>query len=414
MLKAVPEKLLILLILCLISSCGLAFGQEAKPGSGNDEEPVYLENGFSDSVIHLGSWGPLTGSSSPWGAGLRGMETYLKMINNAGGIHGRSIKLLMFDNKGDPAVTEAGVKMLMEERGVFAFVGGAGAASNIQVLDEVAKSGIPWIGPAGGSSRFIQPLKKNIFAINPLYRDEAAALVKYSVEVLGLNRVAVIYQDDEYGREGLVGAQEQMKQYGMKLYFAQPLKPGVDDIREQIMALEDTRPETVILWVSPIHAVMIRKIESRMKKAGVEEDISPVWMCGSALADTGMMNRMTGGLWKGTIFTSYFEPAESRNPLLRNYHKAYRKFAARGEYWGPFFYTGFGRAEPLVEALKRCGPDLSRKKFIEQLQGIKGFKGIFGRITYGPKRRQGQHEIYLGQALKGDKSRLLTDWFVMN
>ncbi|MFH1092224.1 MAG: ABC transporter substrate-binding protein, partial [Pseudomonadota bacterium] len=87
--------------------------------------------GVTDSQIRLGTWAPLSGDAAPWGAMARGMDVYFQWLNRKGGINGRGLKLLMFDDRYDPAVTEAGVLKLTKEYGVFAFVGGVGARSGL-------------------------------------------------------------------------------------------------------------------------------------------------------------------------------------------------------------------------------------------------------------------------------------------
>ena len=67
---------------------------------------------------------------------------------------------------------------------------------------------------------------------------------------------------------------------------------------------------------------------------------------------------------------------------MLKYKKAFDKYAAKGERWGVFFYAGIGFVEPMVEGLKRCGKDLTRERFVKEMEGIRNFKGIFGRIDY--------------------------------
>jgi hypothetical protein len=81
-----------------------------------------------------------------------------------------------------------------------------------------------------------------------------------------------------------------------------------------------------------------------------------------------------------------------------------------------FFYAGIGFVEPMVEGLKRCGKDLTRERFVKEMEGIKNFKGIFGRIDYSAFEpsdvysRQGQKEVFLSQCMADAKSKPLTEW----
>jgi branched-chain amino acid transport system substrate-binding protein len=107
---------------------------------------------------------------------------------------------------------------------------------------------------------------------------------------------------------------------------------------------------------------------------------------------------------------------DSTAPLMQKYKKAHEKFAAKDERWGVFFYAGIGFVEPMVEGLKRSGRDLTRERFVKEMEGIKNFKGIFGTIDYAPYEpsdvysRQGQKEVFLTQCLEDGKAKQLTDW----
>jgi len=128
------------------------------------------------------------------------------------------------------------------------------------------------------------------------------------------------------------------------------------------------------------------------------------------------MYKISKGLWKGVIVANFAELPDSKSPLMLQYKEAFNKFAAKGERWGVFFYAGIGFVEPLVEGLKRCGRNLTGERFVKEMEGIKNFKGIFGRISYkpfdpnDPTCRQGQNEVFLSQCVEGAKSKQLTDW----
>ncbi|MEW5725791.1 MAG: ABC transporter substrate-binding protein, partial [Thermodesulfobacteriota bacterium] len=263
---------------------------------------------------------------------------------------------------------------------------------------------IPWVSPASGSSRLADPPRRTVFALAPTYRDQAAALVKYAVEVMGRTRIAFFYQDDEFGREGLAGAREHLARYGLTPVIELSTGPEFTALKTRTLRLKEARPEVVIMWLAPTQAVILRR---DAREFGLES----FWMTGSALADAELLDRLTDGLWEGTIFTNVFEAPDSSHPLLTEYRRAFNKLAARGERWGLFYYAGFGLAEPLVEALRRCGPDLTRAGLVAQLEGLKDFKGIMGRITYGPDDRQGQEEMYICQAVQHGGTRPLTGWF---
>ncbi len=367
------------------------------------------EEGVTDTEIHIGQWGPQTGPAAPWGAVARGTGVLFKMINDEGGIHGRKIVYHMFDDAYNPAKTKAGVKELQESVGIFAWAAGVGTACGLSVKDYLMERKIPWVGPSAGSLHWISPPQKYLFAVYPLYVIEAKALCRYAVKNLGLKRIAIAYQNDDYGKNGLKGAEKELAKYGMKLVAKVPVEKADTDMRPHVMKLRKSKADAVLLWVTPIHGVRILGTGHAMK-------FNPQWMSTSTCSDFPLMYKISKGLWKGVIVANFAELPDSKSPLMLKYKEAFKKYAAKGERWGVFFYAGIGFTEPLVEGLKRCGRNLTRERLVKEMEGIKNFKGIFGRISYkpfdpkDPSCRQGQNEVFLSQCLEGAKSKQLTDW----
>ncbi len=367
------------------------------------------EEGVTDREIHIGQWGPQTGPAAPWGAVARGTGIYFKMINEEGGIHGRKIVYHMFDDGYNPAKTKAGVKDLQENIGMFAWASGVGTATGLAVKDYLMERKIPWVGPAAGSLHWISPPQKYLFAVYPLYYSEAKVLTQYAVENLGKKRIAMAYLNDDYGKNGVSGAEAVLAKRGLELVAKVPVELSDTDMRPHLMRLRKSQADTVILWVPPGHAVRIIGTGAAMKFA-------PQWMSTSTCSDLPLMYKISKGLWKGVIVGNFGELPDSQTPLMQKYKKAFDKYAAKGERWGVFLYAGFGFVEPMVEGLRRAGRNLTRERFVSAMEGIRDFKGIFGRIDYGPYdpkdvfSRQGQKEVFLTRGLEGAKAERLTDW----
>ncbi len=347
--------------------------------------------GVTDTEIHIGQWGPQTGPAAPWGAVARGTGVLFDMINAEGGIHGRKIVYHSFDDQYNPAKTVAGVKELVEkEPGVFGFASGVGSSPGLAVKDYLAEKGIPWVGPAAGSLHWITPPQENLFAIYPLYADEAKLLVKYLSDVLDIKKIAILYASDEYGENGRRGALEQMQKMGLKPVAEVSVGQGDRDLKSHVLQLKQSGAEAVLMWVNPTHAVITLKTAAALQ-------FQPQWATSSTLSDAPLMNNITGGLWKNVIFASFADLPDSDSPLMQRYRAAFDKHAQKGERWGVFFLAGIGFVEPMVEGLRRAGRDLTRENFITAMETLKDYKGIMGRISFAPGERQGQREIFLAK-----------------
>ncbi len=369
------------------------------------------EEGVTDTEIHIGQWGPQTGPAAPWGSVARGTDALFKMINAEGGIHGRKLIHHMFDDGYNPAKTKAGVKQLQEGIGMFAWVSGVGTSPGLAVQSYLMDRKIPWIGPSAGSLHWITPPQKYLFGVYPLYYIEAKALCEYAVKKMGKKRIAIAYQNDDYGKNGVKGAVVELAKHGLKLVAEIPVEVSDTDMKPHVMLLKKAEADAVLLWVGPPHAARIVGTSKAMQFA-------PQWLSTSTCSDFPLMYKITKGLWQGVVAATFAYPPDSDNALMQKYKKdAYGKFAAKGERWGVFYYAGIAFAEPLVEGLRRCGRDLTRERLVKEIEGIRNFRGIGPKISYKPLdlndpygSRQGGKEVFLVECLEGGKSKKLTDW----
>jgi branched-chain amino acid transport system substrate-binding protein len=367
------------------------------------------EEGVTDTEIHIGQWGPQTGPAAAWGSVARGTDAYFKMINDEGGINGRKLVLHMFDDGYNPAKTKAGVKELQEGKGMFAWVSGVGSATGLAVKDYLMEKKIPWVGPAAGNQVWVTPPSKYLFGVYPQYFIEARALCNYGATKMGKKKFAIVYQNDAYGKEGLAGTEAELGKLGLKLVESVPVEVTDTDLKPHVMKLKQSEAEVVILFVNPSHGLRIIGTSAAMQFA-------PQWMSTSTLSDFPFMNTIGKGLWTGVITASFGEVPDSPSPLMQKYKKAHEKYAAKEERWGVFFYAGFGFVEPAVEALRRCGKDVTRERFVKELEGLKNFKGILGTVNFkpfnekDPSCRQGTNEVFLVQCTENSGYKQLTGW----
>ncbi len=385
--------------LCRIATLAAALCLVAQPAVAQEL------TGVTDTEIHIGEWGPQTGPAAPWGAVARGTAMLFQMVNDAGGIHGRKIVFHSFDDQYNPAKTVAGVKELVEKApGVFGFASGVGTSPGLAVKDYLMERNIPWVGPAAGSLAWITPPQKALFAIYPLYADEARLLVRHLVEKEGKKKIAIFYASDEYGENGHRGAVSELQRLNLKPVAEVSVNQTDRDLKSHLLKLKESGADAVLMWVNPTHAVITLKTAAALQFA-------PQWATSSTLSDAPLMQNITGGLWKNIIFASFGELPDSSAPEVKKYRDAFPKYAQQGERWGVFFMAGIGFVEPMVEGLRRAGRNLTRESFIKAMETLKDFKGVMGHISFGPNERQGQREIFLARTDEtGTKVTQLTAW----
>ncbi len=372
--------------------------------------PVSAEEGVTDTEIHIGQWGPQTGPAAAWGSVARGTGAYFKWINANGGINGRKIVYHMFDDGYNPAKTKAGVKELQEGTGIFAWACGVGSSPGLAVKDYLHEKNIFLVGPAAGSTHWVTPPQKNLFAVYPLYEGEAKSLVSYAIDKLGKKKVAIAYLNDEYGKNGLRGATKELAKRGMDFVATIPIEKGDTDLKPHTMKVRKSKADVVLLWATPPSAARMVGTAKAMKL-----DIQ--FMSTSTCSDLPLMMHITKGLWEGVICATMGELPDSDLPLMKTYREdVFGKYAAKEERWGLFFYAGIFFVEPMVEALKNSGRDLTRDNFIAEMEKLKNFKGVGPTVTYKPfdandmYSRQGASQTMLVKCLAGGKAEKLTDW----
>lgn len=363
---------------------------------------VQAERGVTDTEIRIGQWGPQTGPAALWGAVARGSGCYFDMINAEGGIHGRKITYFLRDDGYMPPRTKAIAKELVEDKQVFAFASGVGTAGGMAVKKYLDSNKVPWVGPAAGSTHWAYPPTKYLFAVYPLYCDEAAILVNYAVKDLGKKKIAVFYQNDDYGKLGLVGTEIALEKIGMKLAQAVSVETLDTDLSSHCMKLKQSEADCVIMFPNPKHGAIILLTAAKM-------GYKPQWLATSTLSDTPIMYNISKGLFKDVIYVTFGELPDSQHPLMKKYKAAQEKFAPQDR-WGIFFYAGILFVEPMVEGLKRCGRDLTADNFATAMESLKDFQGIGPKISYGPNQRQGTRSMFLAKCGEGGKPLRISDW----
>jgi ABC-type branched-subunit amino acid transport system substrate-binding protein len=181
-----------------------------------------------------------------------------------------------------------------------------------------------------------------------------------------------------------------------------PVEPGEKDLSSQMLRFKDSGAEVVIMWVNPTTAAISLKTCATI-------NYKPQWVSSNTLSDYPLMNNITGGLWEGVITGAFGLPPDSDNPLMVKYREAAKKYAPE-ERWGTFYLAGILYAEPLVEALKRVGPDLSTEACLDALNSIKDFQGIGPEITFSPDVHQGTDSVMIHKCGPNSSYIVLQDW----
>ncbi len=368
-------------------------------------QPVSAQQvrGVTDTEILIGQTGPQTGPAALWGAVARGSGLFFKGINDEGGIHGRKIKYFLRDDGYQPAKTKAIGTELVEQIGIFGVVGCVGVGPGMSVRDYYAENKVVMVSfGCSGVTNWIQPFNKYIFPIYPLYIDEAYALTRYLYEQLKITKVAVFYQNDDYGKQGLEGVERYEKEKNLKVAASVSAEVTDRDLSSHALKLKISGAEAVIMWAMPTHGALLL---TECAKIGYK----PQWGTSSTLSDAPPLLQLTKGLWAGMIHSNFGEVPDSNHPLMVKYRAWHQKYEPN-ERWGTFYEAGIIFAEPMVEGMKRAGKNLTPETFIKAMETLKDWQGIGMPITYTPTDHQGGKNVFFGQVQPDGSIKKLTDW----
>jgi len=360
--------------------------------------------GVTDTEILIGQTGPQTGPAALWGAVARGSGLFFKGLNDEGGIHGRKIKYFLRDDGYQPAKTKAIGTEFVEQIGIFGVVGCVGVGPGMSVRDYYTENKVLMVSfGCSGVTNWIQPFNRYIFPVYQLYVDEAKALTRYFYENMKLTKVAVFYQNDDYGKQGLEGVERYEKEKGLKVVAAVSAEVTDRDLSSHALKLKNSGAEAVVLWAMPTHGALLL---AECAKIGYK----PQWGTSSTLSDGPLMMQITKGLWAGMINSFPIEPPDSNNPLMVKYRAWHQKYEPN-ERWGTFYYSGCLYAEPLAEGLRRAGRNLTPETFIKAMETIRDWRGAIGApITFTPTDHQGTRDTRFAQVQPDGSMKILTDW----
>ncbi|PLT33495.1 ABC transporter substrate-binding protein [Bacillus sp. V5-8f] len=381
-----------MVLLVVLSACNQT-SSTSEGGSGKN-----VAQGVTDTEIRIGHFGPQTGFAANYDAIRQGAQSYFNLVNEQGGVNGRKIKLIAYDNEYQPSKTVPVATKLVQEDKVFAIVGTP--CTPCHQAAESLFSEIPMIGPSPAStSAFTEPLRKNWFGAQTNYGIEGRFFVDYAVNKLHAKKVGIIYENDDYGKEGLKGAKSQVKSIGGGVEVVAEVPYNVQDIdfSSHAQQLKKADPDVIIMTGVQKPAAAFR---TQMSKIGAAD--IPLMVTYAIGQDPKVMYDLAGKAWEGVYSTLALPTTEETdNPKIKEFldqfNKDFPKTKANGS-----AQAGWAAAQILVEGIKRSGDDLTWDNFIAQMETIKDWEGsLYYDVYYTPDTRYGQTTMYLTQAKDG-------------
>jgi len=354
--------------------------------------PARAENGVTPTEVTLGMCNVLTGPAAALGTGIKkGSLVYFDKVNKAGGIHGRKIRVVSYDDGYEPKNTVAQTRKLVNEDKVFALFGYVGTPTSTAIMPIIAEAKIPLWGPFTGAEFLRNPVNRNIFNVRSSYFDEAETQVQYLADKRGLKKIGAFTQNDAYGLAVKGGVLKALRKRNLELVGEGTYERNTEDVATAVAALKKANPEAVsMVGTYKAMAAFIRESKA--------QGFSPVFLNVSFVGTAALVKEL-GPAGDGVIITQVMpSPADASVPLVAQY-RADMKAAGHSE----LDFTdleGYVDAVVFVEALKKAGANLTRDAFVAAAESLDtSIGGLDVRFTAA--NHQGLRKTYLTTISRG-------------
>ncbi len=346
--------------------------------------PAAAETGVSADTIRIGMFGPLTGPTAVGSLPLFGAASIYKDVNDRGGIHGRQIKLSIEDDACDPNKTISATKKLIAQDEVFMIHGGWCSGTVMAIKPELTRNpGLPYMVLGAASAAISKPVMPNLF--HPIATTDTVTrtMLDFALSKPGTKRVAIISHSDEWGKSHINPLLEYMKSKGIEPVESVWLERGSTSATSQLLNLRQAKPDAVLAILYPPELTLYLR---GADKYGIKAPT--VTTQGVSIED--MVHRVGNPQATQDLFVFYPLSNTLDAPAFRPWADMYRKYYPN-EPVETLSFMGMTGALAVVEALKRAGPELTREKFIAELNQLKGFDpGLqSGPLTFTPENHAG-------------------------
>lgn len=370
----------------LLAACAVGAGGVSMFGAGAAlaANTTAGEVGVTADTILLGQSAALTGPTAVLGKQMNaGARLYFDHINQQGGVFGRKIELKALDDAYEPDEAIKNTKKLIDD-GVFALFGYVGTPTSQAAVPLANQLRVPFFAPFTGAQSLREPRSRYVFHVRAGYDEETAAIVR-QIRTTGLKRVAVVYNDDAYGKAGIEGVANAIKALpadsGVKLVAQESVIRNTVEIGDAMQGAMKATPDAIVLISAYRTVGAFVKEALRRGYSGQFYNVSFV--------GTQALAKEVGPQGSGVIISQVMpHPGNATLPVVREYLRLLQASGKQND----FDYAsieGFIAAKAFVEGLRRTGRDVTREKFVTALEGMRNVDLGGFIVQFGPDNHVG-------------------------
>ena len=353
-------------LIASVALCVIAVGSSTSPAGAQKK----YDPGASDTEIRVGNIMPYSGPASAYGTIGKAQAAYFRMINEQGGINGRKINFISYDDGYSPPKTVEQARKLVEGDEVLLIFQSLGTAPNSAIQKYMNARKVPQIFVATGATKWGDP--KNFpwtMGFQPNYQSEGRIYAKYILDKHPAGKIAVLFQNDDYGKDVLKGVRDGLGDKNAMIVAEMPYEPADPTVDSQIVRLKASGADIFINITTPKFAAQaIKKVaELGWKPLHILNNVSA--SIGSVLRPAGFENA------RGIITTTYLkdptDPALAKDPGLMAWTAFMDKYYPEGDKTNSSNVSAHATAALLVQVLKQCGDNLTRENVMRQAANLK-------------------------------------------
>ena len=344
--------------------------------------------GVSDRSILFGQSAAFSGPAQELGRNMRlGMQVAFREVNERGGVHGRRLELVSLDDGYEPEAAIDNTRQLIEGEQVFALIGAVGTPTSRAAVPIAEDAGVPYIAPFTGSSFLRDPKWRGVINLRSSYYQETEEIVARLTEDLGIERIAIMYQDDSFGREGFRGVRRALARRALSLVAVGVYPRNTKAVKTALLDLRSGDPQAVILvgTYQPV-ATLITWAQAT--------SFTPIFVTISFVGSKALAREL-GPAGTGVIVSQVVPfPTATEPAVVGSYRHALAAYAPKAE---PSFvsFEGYLAGRLAIAAIDSCGQAVSRACLLDNLRrtdviDLEGFK-----LRYGDGDNQGSDAVFL-------------------
>ena len=350
----------------------------------------FADQGVSDDEIMLGMHTDISGPVSSFGKySVEGAKMRIDEINEAGGINGRTLKLVAEDHQYQvPRAVQAANKLINKDK-IFLMLASLGTPMNNAVFQLQEQKNIPNLFPLSSARSMAEPFHKLKFGALSTYYDQIRSGVKWAVEVKNMNKVCVLYQDNDFGQETYDGVVDQLEEMNMSLHEKTTNKPTDTDLTAQITKLKNADCEAVAVGTIVKDTILAY---TKARQMGWD-----ALFFGQVASFHPVIASQPDGVTDGFYTFAQFDTPSRENcdEWVCNWIDKYESIYGNSPNIGSAY--GYMYADITAKAIDIAGSDLNVDSFTSGLESIDNYEMPFGEsvLSWGPDKHLGSSDAYL-------------------